>query len=136
MKRRVSLFLVLVFVLSMCAAPVSAMEARASNLIKTCNASITEKSSGDLKISFSLSTYDATEKIGVTFINLYCNGTLVKTFYSNDYSSMMGSGGTKYSGSVTYSDPDSGAYYAYVRFYAETSSVNDAESYYTDDYTI
>lgn len=136
MKRRISLVLVLVFLLSMCVVPASAAEDRASKLIENCTSSVKQKSNGDLKISFTVTANGTVDKLGATFINLYCDGSIVATFSSSDYSTMMGSNTDIFTGSVTYSDPEPGVYYAYVRGYAKDGSSSDTANCYSSNLTV
>lgn len=135
MKRILALVLVIAAVLSIAVLPASAQERRADEYIRSYSANIT-KTGGKLKINFSITATSYMTSLGVSFINLYCDGTLVETFYSDDYSSMLGSNKITHSGYVTYSDVQSGSeYYAYVRFYAKCSSGNSTANYYTANYT-
>lgn len=137
MKKYLSLFLIFIYVLSMCVIPVGAVEERASNLIDDCNSNIRQKSNGDLKISFTINASETVDKLGASFINLYCDGSIVATFSSSDYSStMMDSNTDAFSGYVTYSDPEPGVYYAYVRGYAKSGTSIDTENCYSSNFTV
>jgi hypothetical protein len=126
--RLASLGLFLVLFFSMMASPA---EARASDYISRCSASVTAAGSGKIKVTFTVNGTGIMTSIGATKVEIKNSaGTTIQTYnYTNSgYSSMMGSNRSTYTSSVTYSGVFGATYYAIVYFKAANSSGSDTDT--------
>lgn len=139
MKKRISLILTLIFILSMVSIPASAMEMRAprsSDYITNCFVSISKQSSTSLKIGFTAEAKSVMTKLGASTIYLFCDGTVVASYTLSRYPSMSGSNVDYYSSSVTYTGASSGhTYYAQVFFQAKDADGSGSDYRYTNSIT-
>ena len=134
MKKRISLFMALVMMLTMCVIPASALSygTRASDYFDGYNAYIVERSNGDLRIYFEVCGTGTMTTIGTSVIYLYCDGIKVATFTRSTDPQMCDSNTAGHGGYVTYTETESNSeYYAYVQFYAKNSSGSETRGYYT-----
>lgn len=100
--------------------------------IQQKSGSIVPTGNGYLSIQFSVSGTGVMSMIGATNINLYkSNGTLVKSYYYLNYSSMMGYNSFAHNGSVSYHGVTGQSYYAIITFYAGNSSGHGTRLYTT-----
>ena len=127
MKRFVR-FMCLVLVFTMCLAiPVGAEEIApyASNYFMSYNAYLSGETSTSFEVWFSVTALRRMDKLGVEYIDIErssdgSNWTVVKTYDSDDYPSLMATNTFSHSGHVTYNNKQSGYQYrAYVKFYAK-----------------
>ena len=127
MKRFVRLVgLVLVF--AMCLAiPVGAAEITpyASNYFMSYNAYLSGETSTSFEVWFSVTALRKMDKLGVDYIHILrssdgSNWTVVKTYDSDDYPSLIATNTSAHAGHVTYTNKHSGYQYkAFVQFYAK-----------------
>lgn len=127
MKRFVKLMcLVLVFVLCL-AIPVSAEEITpyASNYFMSYDAYLGAETSNSFQVWYSVTALRRMDKLGVDYIDIQrssdgSNWTVVKTYDSSVYPSLMATNTSYHSGHVNYSNKQSGYQYrAYIQFYAK-----------------
>lgn len=127
MKRFVKL-MCLVLVLGMCLAiPAGAEEIApyASNYFGSYNAYLSGETSTSFEVWFSVTALRKMDKLGVDYIHILrssdgSNWTVVKTYDSDDYPSLMATNTYSHSGHITYTNKQSGYQYkAFVQFYAK-----------------
>ena len=127
MKRFVKL-LCLAMVFAMCLAiPADAEEIApySSNYFGSYNAYLSGETSTSFEVWFSVTALRRMDKLGVEYIDIErssdgSNWTVVKTYDSDDYPSLMDTNTASHSGHVTYTNKQSGYQYrAYVKFYAK-----------------
>ena len=127
MKRFVR-FMCLVLVFTMCLAiPVGAEEIApySSNYFMSYNAYLSGETSTSFEVWFSVTALRRMDKLGVEYIDIErssdgSNWTIVKTYDSDDYPSLMATNTASHAGHVTYTNKQSGYQYrAYVKFYAK-----------------
>lgn len=141
MKRFVKL-ICLVLAFTMCLAiPAAAEEITpyASNYFMSYNAYLSGETSTSFEVWFSVTALRKMDKLGVEYIDILRssdgnNWTVVKTYDSDDYPSLMATNTYSHSGHVTYTNKQSGYQYrAYVKFYAKegnNSGVIGAYAYF------
>ena len=107
------------------------VEPQASNYISSTMASA-YGNDGIITVKFSIVATRVMDSIGATVIRIKdVNGNVVKTFYSNTTTGMMGSNRAIFSSSVTYNAIKGQKYYAVVSFKAADSTGGDSDSYTT-----
>lgn len=118
----------LVLVFTMCLAiPAGAEEVApyASNYFMSYNAYLSGETSTSFEVWFSVTALRRMDKLGVEYIDIErssdgSNWTVVKTYDSDDYPSLLATNTFSHSGHVTYTNKQSGYQYrAYVKFYAK-----------------
>lgn len=141
MKRFVKI-MCLVLAFTMCLAiPVGAeaISPYASNYFGSYNAYLSGETSTSFEVWFSVTALRRMDKLGVDYIHILRssdgnNWTVVKTYDSDDYPSLMATNTSSHSGHVTYTNKQSGYQYrAYVKFYAKegnNSGVLGAYAYF------
>lgn len=123
----VSMILVLAMIMVV---PVSAKEISpyASNYFTAHSTYFSEDSSTSFKVWFSITAVGTMQKLGVNYIDIErssdgANWGVVKTYEKSDYNYLVASNTFSHSGSVTYSNRQSGYQYrAYVEYYAKNAS--------------
>lgn len=132
----------LVLVFAMCLAiPVGAEQIApyASNYFMSFSAYLGAETSTSFEVWFSVTALRKMDKLGVEYIDIErssdgSNWTIVKTYDSSDYPSLMATNTSSHSGHVTYYNKQSGYQYrAYVHFYAKegvNSGVLGAYAYF------
>lgn len=136
--RLLSLLLILTIGLSSAAGAVCATEATplSNAYINSVRASVS-KSDNTLYISFTVYGTGIMTSVGASCIKLYTSdGSLVKTFYSSAYPTMLGSNRGAYTGTVSYPGTSGKTYYAVVTAYAANSTGSGTENYTTGTVTI
>lgn len=133
--RIISLIILLTLMLSI---QISAAETRSSPIIVDYGAVISEKTSGDLSITFWISTSEIASKLGASKITLQYRESGTTTWHTaytyalSNYPELQASNKSFYRTSVSYSTPQSGyEYRAYVSFYASKGTVSDTKPYTT-----
>lgn len=95
------------------------------------------KSGNTVYIMFTTVGTGIMTSIGASRIDLYTSdGSLVKTFYSSAYATMLGSNRGSYSGTVSYPGTSGKTYYAVVTAYAANSTGSGTETLTTKSITI
>lgn len=130
MKRISQYISILLVVCMIIAVPVSAKESApyASNYFSAHSTYLTESTSTSFKVWFSITAVGTMDKLGVNYIDIErssdgVNWSVVKTYDKDDYGSFIASNAFYHSGSVTYSNKQSGYQYrAYVDYYAKKGS--------------
>lgn len=127
MKRFVKL-ICLMLVFAMCLAiPVGAEEIApyASNYFMSYSTYLSGETSTSFEVWFTVTALRKMDKIGVDYIHILRSSdgndwTVVKTYDSDDYPSLMDTNSSSHSGHVTYTNKQSGYQYkAFVQFYAK-----------------
>lgn len=130
MKRFVKLMcLVLVFTICL-VIPAGAEEITpyASNYFGSYSTYLSGETSTSFEVWFTVTALRKMDKIGVDYIDILrssdgSNWTVVKTYDSDDYPSLMDTNSSSHSGHVTYTNKQSGYQYkAFVQFYAKDST--------------
>lgn len=126
-KRLLRTFSVLLCLAMLCSVSAYAAEARTSDQIFTCTASLSKQSSGDLKITYLIKTIEVMDHIGASSIVLErYNGTqwvIERTYYFASMSTLQTSGASLYSSTLAMAPKYDGTNYrAKVTFYAKNSS--------------
>lgn len=103
----------------------------ASQYISSYDSSINDLGNGTIQIWFEVQATEKMDEVGVTRILLYevtSDGSLksVKTFQSDDYSSMVKTNSSYIYSYVTYYGPSSKTYKAHVSFWAGKNGDGDA----------
>jgi len=109
--------------------------ARGSNYILTCSAIMSAGSSGNVTASFWISGNGTMDQIGAISVDIYENGTLVKTFSHTTTAGMMASNTSLHYSSVTYTGIVGQTYYACVTFQAGKNGGYDNRSINTSSVT-
>ena len=140
--KRFEKLMCLVLVFAMCLViPAGAEELTpyASNYFGYYDAYLGAESSTSFEVWFSVTALREMDKLGVDYVDILrssdgSNWTVVKTYDSDDYPSLMATNTATHSGHVTYSNKQSGYQYrAYVHFYAKdgvNSGVLGAYAYF------
>lgn len=119
---------------------ISAFAATESNAyISRYSAYISNPSNGVVRVDFSVTGTGYMSVIGASYIDLYENGSLIKTFsmYNSLYAPSMVTNNTfVFSSYVTYSANPGSSYYAVVTLYASNSSGSGTENCTTGTVTI
>lgn len=119
---------------------ISAFAATESNAyISRYSAYISNPSNGVVRVDFSVRGTGYMDVLGASYIDLYENGTLVKTFsmYNALYApTMVTNNAFVFYGYVTYSANPGSTYYAVVTAYAANSYGSGTESCTTGSVTI
>ena len=130
MKKTAALILVCILFLQIFS--VSAFAATESNAyISRYSAYISNPSNGVVRVDFSVKGTGYMDVLGASYIDLYENGTLVKTFsmYNSLYApTMVTNNAFTFYGYVTYSANPGSTYYAVVTLYAANSSGSGTEN--------
>ena len=124
---------IVTLVLAVCmilAVPASAEEIipYASNYFSAHSTYLTEVSNTSFKVTFSITAVGTMSELGVDHINIERSSdgviwSVVRTYDKDDYGSFVASNAFYHSGSVTYSNKQSGYQYrAYVDYYAKKGS--------------
>lgn len=139
MKRKLSMILAVVIMLSAFAAPACAMEkdfSRISDYFKSCTAHVTKESSTSLSINYSVTAKSSMAQLGATTIYLFCDGEVVASYTYARYPVMCGSNVRSYTNSITYTGASSGhTYYAQVFFQATDADGSGSDYCYTNSIT-
>lgn len=120
--------IVIVLVLAMLFACCSVAQARASDYISSCSASIRAGDSrGEVDIIVSVQARVSTTKIGVTRVKIYqSNGAMVASIAGSTSNGLIStSGGRRFDGTYTYTGVPGTSYYAVVTCYAGDASGSD-----------
>lgn len=138
MKKAAAFILVCVLLLQVFS--ISAFAATESNAyISRYSAYISNPSNGVVRVDFSVRGTGYMDVLGASYIDLYENGTLVKTFsmYNALYApTMVTNNAFVFYGYVTYSANPGSTYYAVVTAYAANSYGSGTESCTTGSVTI
>lgn len=130
MKKSISLLIVLILLLQVFS--VSSLAATESNAyIRKYSALLSNPSSGVVQINFSVYGTALMSSLGAETIELYENGSLVKTFSRYDAlyaSSMATSNAYSFHGHVSYSGTSGSSYYAIVTVFASDGMGTGYES--------
>ena len=130
MKKAAALILVCILLLQVFS--ISAFAATESNAyISRYSAYISNPSNGVVRVDFSVRGTGYMDVLGASYIDLYENGTLVKTFsmYNSLYApTMVTNNAFVFYGYVTYSASPGSSYYAVVTLYASNSYGSGTES--------
>lgn len=95
------------------------------------------KSGTTVYISFTTKGSNIMTSIGASCIKLYTSsGSLVKTFYSSAYATMLGSSRSSYTSTVSYPGTAGKTYYAVITAYAANSTGSGTENYTTGTVTV
>ncbi len=131
--------LCLVFALCLLSAFASASgaAARSSDYLSSYQASLSVGSGGDISVYATVNARKSYPEVGVSEIVIYESSNSGKsfsyydTFYSDDYSSMMGSGIHYSKCALTFTGTVGNQYKATVYCYAGDENGSDAKPYYT-----
>lgn len=121
--------MIIVLVLVMLFACCSVAQARASNYISSCSASIRSGDSrGEVDIIVSVQARVSTTEIGATRIKIYqSNGSMVASISGSTSNGLIStSGGRRFDGIYTYTGIPGTSYYAVVTCYAGNASGGDS----------
>lgn len=111
--------------------------ARSSSYIESSSGYAYKSGTNEFNVNFSITGTGVMTSIGATKIEIKTsNGLLIKTFYSNVESNMMGSNKVYHSVTVTYRGVTGKSYYAVIYFKAANSSGYDTTTYTTNTVAI
>ncbi len=135
-KRIASFVLVLVLMLG-ATLPAIATEASpyTSNYIMYYDGGVTKSSTGTVKVWFDVGCFSDVKELGASEIKLYemkqgsSTWSLVKTFKSSVYTSMVTSNDMEYDSSVTYSGTSTSNYKATITIFAGNGTDNDVRTF-------
>lgn len=127
---------VMVLPLNVLAAQPETAEPLASDIFQGASGWISTHGNGNIKINFTVRTGSTMTKLGVSGITLYEaesgeDWLPVKTYYSRNIPSMLGSNCKSYSSNVSYSGTVGYRYQAHITFYAQTTSGSETTLYWT-----
>lgn len=138
MKKKTAIIALTIILVIALTAQVLAVEARASELIASYAATITEGTDGDLDITFRISASSIVQKLGASSIVLKYRKIGTTTWYTattytlDNYPELQASGKSSYLSFVSYSNPQAGyEYRAIVTFYASNGTTSDSKPYTT-----
>lgn len=134
MKRIISLSLALIMAFTCCFGLTSAVEMSPMASITISSRSATMKagsSSGELRISYSVTANMSATSLGVSSIVIYkSNGTYVTTITGTTSNGLVSSGGT-HMGTYSYIGTSGVSYYADVTVFAATTTDYDSKTIMT-----
>lgn len=95
------------------------------------------KSGDTLYVTFTVRGTNIMTSIGASCVKIYTSGgTLVKTFWSAYYPSMLGSNTISYTNTLSYDGTDGTTYYAVITGYASYGGGSGTETYTTKTLTL
>jgi len=109
--------------------------AEGSNYIHSFAAGMTAGSNGNVTVSFQVTCVSTMDEIGSTKIEIYENGSLVKTYLSTNTTGMMGYNKVSHGNTVTYAGTVGKTYDAHVVFKAGKNGGWDNRSLDTNKVT-
>ncbi len=135
-KRAISFVMALVLMLCISAPAFAASEGvYTSNYIAYYDGGVTKSSTGTVKVWFDVGCYSDVEELGASEIKLYemkqgsSTWSLVKTFKSSVYTSMVTTNDMEYDSSVTYSGTSTSNYKATITIFAESGTKSDVRTF-------
>ena len=138
MKKKLTIVIAMVLILSICIGPAALAANRASLYIDSTSATMTPLSNGKISIGFNITGTATMTEIGASIIEVKnSSGKTVKTYNFNDdgYEYMMGYNTFMHSGTVTFQGVVGQSYYAEVGFYAGNNTGGDADIFVTKSAT-
>lgn len=136
-KKFISAFAI-IFIVSLCIAPVANAAVKASYYLSSYDAYIWPTGSGNMSIYFDVEGTGTMDEIGALSIRLQerpsgsSTWTTIKTYSYTNYSNMLDYDNYHYGSSVSYSGKAGYSYRAYVTVWAGKNGAGDSREILTD----